>query len=155
MRTRVVDDPGFIVAGLATDTCQASQAADAGPLAIRFFAPEFMAGLKGRIDPDETVALYANWRPADATYRLIFGCAVAEPGQPEGVEVFEVPPARYTVFTALGRQPQASIEAWKAIAMWRSEPGVVTTGNVSFEVHDGRLRRPTPEVDIYVPAVRF
>lgn len=154
MRTRVVDDPGFILAGLATDTTQARQAADAGPLAIRFFDPGFMAGLRGRIDPDETVALYAGWRPSDDSYRLMFGCVVAELEQPEGVEVVQAPPARYTVFTAVGRQPQASIEAWKVIALWRTEPGVIPTGQVSFEVHDARIRRQTPEVDIYVPAVR-
>jgi predicted transcriptional regulator YdeE len=154
MRTRIIDDPGFILAGLATDTSQPSQAADAGPLVVRFFAPDFIAGLRGRIDPDETVALYANWNPAAETYRLMFGCAVAETDQPAGVEVVHVPPARYTVFTAVGRQPQASIEAWKRIALWRTEPDVVTTGAVSFEVHDSRIRRETPEVDIYVPAVR-
>jgi len=155
MRTRVIDDPGFILAGLVTDTTQPTQAADAGPLAIRFFAPDFMGALRGRIDPDETVALYSNWRPEAETYRLMFGCAVAEPRQPEGVEVMDVPPARYTVFTAVGRQPHASIEAWKAIAAWRAQPGVVSTGAVSFEVHDARIRAATPEVDIYVPAVRI
>lgn len=154
MRTRVVDDPGFILAGLAVDTSQSNQAADAGPLAIRFFAPDFMAGLRGRIDPDETVALHADWNPATETYRLMFGCAVAQAGQPEGVEVFHVPPSRYTIFTAVGPQPQASIEAWKAIALWRSEPGVTRTGTVSFEVHDARARSATPAVDIYIPAVR-
>lgn len=155
MRTRIVDDPGFILAGLATDTTQSNQAADAGPLAIRFFEPAFMAALRGRIDPDETVALYSHWRPEDETYRLMFGCAVAELNQPEGVEVMDVPPARYTIFTAVGRQPHASIEAWKAIAAWRAQPGVVSTGIVSFEVHDARIRAATPEVDIYVPALRI
>lgn len=154
MRTRIVDDPGFILAGLATDTSQPNQAADAGPLAIRFFDPRFMAALRGRIDPDETVALYSNWRPQTETYRLMFGCAVAELRQPDGVEVLDVAPARYTVFTAVGRPPHASIEAWKAIAAWRAQPGVVATGLVSFEVHDARIRAATPEVDIYVPAVR-
>lgn len=153
MRTRIIDDPGFILAGLATDTSQPNQAADAGPLAIRFFEPRFMAGLRGRIDPDETVALYCNWRPDTETYRLMFGCAVAETAQPEGVEVMDVPPARYTVFTAVGRQPHASIEAWKAIAAWRAQPGVVSTGAISFEVHDTRIRAAVPEVDIYVPAI--
>ena len=155
MRTRVVEDPGFILAGLATDTTQANQAADAGPLAIRFFAPAFMAALRGRIDPDETVALYRGWNSRDETYRLMFGCAVAEHDQPEGIEVFHVPPARYTVFTAVGLQPQASIEAWRVIAAWRTEPDVRPTGAVSFEVHDARIRAARPEVDIYVPAVRF
>jgi predicted transcriptional regulator YdeE len=154
MRTRIVDDPGFILAGLATDTSQPNQAADAGPLAIRFFAPDFMASLRGRIDPDETVALHANWNPATETYRLIFGCAVAEAEQPEGVEVVHVPPCRYTVFTAVGPQPLASIEAWKVIALWRTEPGVTRTGSLSFEVHDARARAATPAVDIYIPAVR-
>ena len=141
MRTRVVEDPGFILAGLAVDTSQPRQAADAGPLAIRFFAPEFMASLRGRIDPDETVALHADWNPATETYRLMFGCAVAEAEQPDGVEVVEVPPGRYTVFTAVGPQPHASIEAMR-------------TGSVSFEVHDARARAATPAVDIYIPAVR-
>jgi len=154
MRTRVIDDPGFILAGLATDTTQPNQAADAGPLAYRFFAPDFMSALRGRIDPEETVALYANWRPERETYRLMFGCAVADPVQPDGVEVMNVEPARYTVFTAIGRQPYASIEAWKCIAAWRAQPGVSATGAVSFEVHDGRIRASNPEVDIYVPAVR-
>ena len=154
MRTRVVEDPGFILAGLAVDTSQPRQAADAGPLAIRFFAPEFMASLRGRIDPDETVALHADWNPATETYRLMFGCAVAEAEQPDGVEVVEVPPGRYTVFTAVGPQPHASIEAWKVIALWRSEPGVTRTGGISFEVHDARARAATPAVDIYIPAVR-
>lgn len=154
MRTRVVEDPGFILAGLAADTTQADQAAKAGPLAIRFFAPAFMAALRGRIDPDETVALYADWKPDAGTYRLMFGCAVAEAEQPDGVEVFHVPPARYTVFTAIGPQPLASIEAWKVIALWRAEAGVKRTGAVSFEVHDARIRATPPQVDIYVPAVR-
>jgi AraC family transcriptional regulator len=154
MRTRIIDDPGFILAGLATDTSQPNQAADARPLAIRFFDPAFMAVLRGRIDPDETVALYSNWRPGTETYRLMFGCAVAQAEQPDGVEVMDVPPGRYTVFTAVGPQPQASIEAWKAIALWRSEPGVTRTGTVSFEVHDARARAATPAVDIYIPAVR-
>lgn len=142
-----------MLAGLSIDTRQPTQAADAGTLVIRFFAPDFMAGLRGRIDPDETVALYRNWDPAAETYRLMFGCAVAEADQPQGVEVVHVPPARYTVFTAVGRQPQASIEAWKTIALWRTQSDVIATGGVSFEVHDARLRAARPEVDIYVPAV--
>jgi hypothetical protein len=37
MQTRLVDKPAF------TLTSQANQAADAGPLAARFFAPGFLA----------------------------------------------------------------------------------------------------------------
>jgi predicted transcriptional regulator YdeE len=69
------------------------------------------------------------------------------------VEVIVVPGGRYTVFTAVGPQPQASIETWRKIMAWRFGPDLVRTGAASFEVHDDRVRSATPEVDIYIPAV--
>jgi predicted transcriptional regulator YdeE len=153
MQTRLVDKPAFILAGLAVDTSQAHQAADATPLATRFFAPGFMAGLRGRTDPTATVALHANWNPDDETYRLMFGCEVEGADQPDGVEVVRIPAARYTLFTAVGPQPQASIDAWKEITAWRGRPDLVRTGPVSFEIHDARARGALPEVDIYIPAI--
>ncbi len=154
MLTRITDKPAFILAGLAVDTSQADQAADAGPLAARFFAPGFLAALRGRVDPEATVALHANWNPDGETYRLMFACEVSESDQPDGVEVVHVPAGRYTVFTARGPQPQASIAAWEEINRWRGRPDVVRTGTVSFEIHDARARGPVPAVDIYIPAVR-
>lgn len=153
MQTRVVDKPAFTLAGLAVDTSQANQAVDAGPLAARFFAPGFTYSLAGRTDPTATVALHANWNPEDETYRLMFGCEVDPAAvQPDGVEVVTVPAARYTVFTATGPQPQASIDAWTEITAWRGRPDVVRTGTVSFEVHDARARAAVPQVEIYIPA---
>jgi predicted transcriptional regulator YdeE len=153
MRTRVVKKPAFILAGLAVDTSHANQATDAGPLAARFFAPGFLAALRGRTDPEATVALHANWNPEGETYRLMFACEVADADQQAGVEVVHVPAGRYTVFTAAGPQPQASIDAWKEITAWRGRPNLVRTATVSFEVHDARARGAAPEVDIYIPAV--
>jgi len=84
MRLRIVDKPAFILAGLAVDTSQADQAADAGPLAARFFAPGFLEALRDRAHPAATVALHADWNPQDETYRLMFGCEVAGADQPHG-----------------------------------------------------------------------
>ncbi len=154
MRTRIVDKPAFILAGLGVDTRQADQAADAAPLAARFFAPGFVDSLRGRVDPEATVALHADWNPDGETYRLMFGCEVDGPDQPDGVEVVEVSAGRYTVFTAVGPQPQASIDAWEEINGWRGRPDVVRTARVSFSIHDARSRAQVPEVDIYIPAVR-
>ena len=154
MQTRISEKPEFILAGVAVDTSQARQAQDAGPLAARFFGPGFMGSLNGRVDPQATVAMHANWNPDGETYRLMLACEVDHAEQPEGVEVVRVPAGRYTVFTAVGAQPQASIDAWKEITAWRGAPDVVRTGEVSFEVHDARAGGATPEVDIWIPAVR-
>ena len=154
MRTRIIDKPAFTLAGLAVDTSQASQAADAGPLAMTFFAPGFVDTLRGRADPAATIALHANWNPDDETYRLMFGVEVDPTAvQPDEVETFAVPAGRYTVFTAVGPQPRASIDAWEVIKAWRGRPDLVRTGPVSFEIHDDRARAAVPEVDIYIPAV--
>lgn len=154
MRTRVVEKPAFTLAGLAVATSQAAQAADAAPLAARFFAPGFLDALQGRLDRAATVALHADWDPGDETYRLMFACEVEPQAvQPDGVERVHVPAGRYTVFTAVGPQPQASIDAWEVIKGWRARPDVIRTGSVSFELHDARVRGPVPEVDIYIPAV--
>ena len=154
MRTRVVDRPAFTVAGVAVETSQASQAADAGPLAARFFAPGFAEGLAGRLDPTTSYAVHSDYDPADESYRMTLGYEV-DPlaDQAGGVDLIDVPPGRYTVFTAEGPQPQASIDAWKEITAWRGRPDLVRTGTVSFEVHDVRARGEAPEVDIYIPAI--
>lgn len=153
MQSRIVERPAFTVAGLAVSTSRDSQAADAGPLAARFFAPGFAASLSGRLDPSATYAVHADYDAADETYRLLLGFEVDPSApQPAGVDVMVVPAGRYTVFTAVGPQPQASIEAWKEIMAWRFGPDLVRSGVASFEVHDERVRAPTPEVDIYIPA---
>ena len=154
MHTRIVEKPAFILAGAGVATSQATQAADAGPLAARVFAPAFLASLRDRVDPQATAALHADWNPVDQTYRLMLGCEVGNADQPPGVEVFHVPAGRYTVFTAVGAQPQASITAWEEINAWRRQADVQATGTVSFTVHDARARAPVPEVDIYIPAIR-
>jgi len=154
MLSRNVERTSFTVAGLAVRTSQARQALDAGPLAARFSAPGFADSLRGRVDPSATYAVHTDYDPANETYRLILGFEVEDGiAQPPGVEIFVVPAGRYTVFTAIGPQPQASIEAWKAIQAWRSGPGLIRSGVASFEVHDDRVRAPAPQVEIYIPAV--
>jgi predicted transcriptional regulator YdeE len=152
MRTRTVERATFSVAGLGVTTCRATQAADAGPLAERFFAPGFAESLGGRVDPSATYAVHAGYDEKDETYRLVLGFEVDPAAcQPAGVEIMVVPAGRYTVFTAVGPQPQASIHAWAQIIAWRTGPDLVRSGAASFEVHDERVRADTPEVDIYVP----
>ena len=154
MQQRTVDRPAFAVAGLAVRTSQATQAVDAGPLAARFFAPGFAESLAGRTDPRATYAVHAGYDSRDESYRLFLGFEVDPLAQqPPGVDVIVVPAGRYTVFTAIGPQPQASIETWAEILAWRSGPDLVRSGAASFEVHDDRVRGETPEVDIYIPAV--
>ena len=155
MQSRIVDRPAFTVAGLAVNTTRASQAADAGPLAARFFTPGFAASLNGRLDPAATIAVHADYDAADESYRLLLGFEVDPSAtQPAGVDVLAVAAARYTVFTVVGPQPQASIDAWAGITAWRGAPDLVRTGAVSFEIHDDRVRGAVPEVDIYIPATR-
>jgi predicted transcriptional regulator YdeE len=154
LQQRTVERPAFAVAGLAVRTSQARQALDAGPLAARFFAPGFAESLNGRTDPSATYAVHAGYDAADETYRLFLGFEVDPLAQqPADVDVIVVPAGRYTVFTAVGPQPQASIDAWREILAWRSGPDLVRSGVASFEVHDDRVRGATPEVDIYIPAV--
>lgn len=154
MQHRIVDKPAFAIAGVAVNTSMANQAADAPTVAARLFEPGFADALKGRVDPAATYALHADFDPEAQTYRFVLGFEVDVTAfQPEGVDVLRVPAARYTVFTAVGPQPQASIDAWKEITSWRGRPELRRTGAVSFEIHDARVRGPTPEVDIYIPAV--
>lgn len=153
MPSRIVERPAFTVAGVATNTSQETQAADAAPLAARFFAPGFADSLQGRVDPSTTYAVHTDYNEADETYRLILGFEVdAAAVQPDGVDVMVVPAGRYTVFTAVGPQPQASIDAWNDITAWRSGADLVRSGAASFEVHDDRVRSATPQVEIYIPA---
>lgn len=153
MQSRIVERPAFAVAGIGVTTSVATQAADAAPLAARFFAHGFAASLNGRINPSATYAVHTGYDPTAETYRLLLGFEVdPRAAQPAGVEVMVVPAGRYTVFTAAGPQPQASMEAWREIMTWRSGPDLVRTGVASFEVHDDRARSETPEVDIYIPA---
>jgi AraC family transcriptional regulator len=154
MQSKIVERPAFTVAGVAMRTSRATQAADAPGLAARFFAPGFAESVEGRLDPASTYAAHADYDEGTGTYRLVLGFEV-DPGapQPPGVDVLQVPAGQYTVFTATGPQPQASIEAWKEIMAWRPGPGLVRAGRVSFEVHDDRARAPVPQVDIYIPAV--
>lgn len=153
MQSRVIERPAFAVAGLGVTTSVATQAADAAPLAARFFANGFAASLNGRVDPRATYAVHTGYDPVAETYRLLLGFEVDPLApQPAGVEVMLVPAGRYTVFTAAGPQPQASVEAWRDIMTWRAGPDLVRTGVASFEMHDDRARGETPEVDIYIPA---
>jgi predicted transcriptional regulator YdeE len=154
MQHRIVDKPAFTIAGVAANTSVATQAADAPMLAARLFAPGFADALRGRVDPAATYALHADFDPEAQTYRFVLGFEVdVAERQPKGVDVLRVPAARYTVLTAVGPQPEASIDAWKEITAWRVGAGVRPTGAVSFEIHDARVRGLTPEVDIYIPAV--
>ena len=151
---RIVERPGFTVAGVSVATSREAQAEDAGRAAARFFAPDFARRIAGLIDPQVTYALHADWSETDRTYVFWLAYEV-EPAarQPDGIDVLHVPAAAYTVFEAVGPQPDASIEAWKRIEAWRHGPAVRRTGGPSFEVHDPRRSQPVPVAEIYIPAV--
>ena len=154
MRTRLVDHDAFTVAGLAVDTSQATQAADAGPILARLFDPGFAGTIQARLDPEETFALHSDFNPDGETYRLTLGWRVDPAArQPAGVAVVTVPAARFTVLAAEGPQPQASMAAWEHIRTWRGRGDVVRTGAISFERHDARTRGASAVSEIFIPAV--
>ena len=67
LSTKIVERPAFSVAGLAVATSRAGQAADAGPLAARFFAPGFAESVAGRLDPSATYAVHSSHTFTTAT----------------------------------------------------------------------------------------
>jgi predicted transcriptional regulator YdeE len=75
------------------------------------------------------VAVYTEYE-SDYTgaYTMLVGYEVtAEAEVPAGVRVIEVPPQKYAVILAQGKQPQAVIEAWQWV--WASSLDRVYTAD--------------------------
>ena len=85
--------------------------------------------ITGCVNNGAMVAVYTEYE-SDYTgaYTILVGYEVtAEAEVPAGVRVIEVPPQKYAVILAQGKQPQAVIEAWQWV--WASSLDRVYTAD--------------------------
>lgn len=155
MTTRVVNKSAFTIAGITIETSMKTQDEDAYSLFQQFIQPGFIDSIPNKVDPSTSYSLHTEWSEKDETYRLTLGYEIRDIEKlPTHLDVITIPATEYTVFTAVGELPDASIEMWEHIAKWRRKMALRKTGIASFEVHDSRSRQgPNSQIDIYIPSV--
>jgi predicted transcriptional regulator YdeE len=154
MIPHIVEKTAFTIVGVAAKTSFTKQAEDAALLSAKLNQPGLIASIARKTNPEALYALNMDYKPADQSYLMILGYEVEDTrAVSANLYVLAVPATKYSVFTAVGPQPSASIDAWQEIMALRGRPDFRATGPVSFEIHDARSRLPIPEVDIYIPGV--
>jgi predicted transcriptional regulator YdeE len=143
--------PARTVVGLARRTSSADGRSTKDIMATwaTFLQTNASAKIKNRSLPPTMYAVYSgyesDWR---GEYSYLLGCGVTRAGTvPEGMEVRQIPPQTYAVFTANGRMPDEVLAVWSMV--WLSD--LPRTYTFDFEVYDKRFTSPKQkEADICI-----
>ena len=157
MNARIVEQPGFTVAGIAVRTGNAAEMTPNGSIGkqwARLMQDNILAKIPGRADAS-IVAVYTDYASdKDGEYTFLLGARVtAETPLPPGIVAKKIPGGRFAVFTtAKGPGPKVVPETWMHInSLPKSFPGGDRVYRADYEIYDERA--PDPEnvqADIYV-----
>lgn len=157
MNARIVEQPGFTVAGIAVRTSNAAEMTPNGSIGkqwARLMQDNILAKIPGRADAS-IVAVYTDYASdKDGEYTYLLGARVtSDAGLPADVVSKRIPAGRFAVFTTeKGPGPKVVPETWIQInSLPKSAAGGDRVYRADYEIYDERAKDPQNlQVDIYV-----
>lgn len=116
----------------------------------RFLRERLMDQIPNRTDTQYIYGVYSDYESEhNAFYSLLVGVEVDKLDDvPGGMTGLTIPDAKYSVFTAKGRMPEALIETWGHIWQYFAEISEYERSyTTDFELHNKHKR---DQVDIYI-----
>jgi len=157
MSTRVVQQSGFSVIGIAVRTSNAKEMTADGVIGKqwgRFFQDGVQEKIPNKVD-ESIVAVYTDYASdKNGDYTFLIGAKVTSDAHvPAGMLEKKVPAGKYAVFTTeKGPAPKVLPEAWMKInSLPPSAVGGDRVYRADFEIYDERAADPQNlQADIYV-----
>lgn len=154
---RIVELDAMKLAGIAARTTNANEMSGngkLGPLWGQFWSEQIAARIPNSTDPGTIYSCYSDYENgAMGEYTTLIGAAIDRDAEvPGGLEVVEVPAAKYAVFTTeRGPVTEVVARAWQSIWKWSLTSGEERTFTGDFERYDERSAHPEDaQVDIYI-----
>ena len=157
MNSKVVEQGGFTVAGIAVRTSNAKEMAADGVIGKqwgRLMSEGLLSKIPKRTDK-AIVAVYTDYASDhDGEYMILLGARVSsDAAVPAGMVAKKIPAGRYAVFTT-EKGPAAKVvpEAWMRInSLPKSAVGGNRAYGADFEIYDERASdSQSAQVDVYV-----
>jgi predicted transcriptional regulator YdeE/peroxiredoxin len=156
MSPKIVEQPEFMVAGIAARTSNAKEmtADGIGKQWARLMQEEVLAKIPNKADAS-IVAVYTDYASdKDGEYTYLLGARVtSQAGLPAGVIARKIPSGKFAVFTTeKGPASKVVPETWVRInSLPKSAMGGDRVYRADYEVYDERARDPQNlQADIYV-----
>ena len=120
----------------------------------KFFTEKILDKIVDAKKPVNTMALYTNY-DNQGNYSLVIGCEVTSlsnipSGMTSDINVYEIPAAKYAVFSVTGQFPQAVSDFWQKLWEQKDGLGFQRAFTTDFELYDHRFSSATPEMDVYI-----
>lgn len=154
---RIVELDAMKLAGIAARTTNANEMSGngkLGPLWGRFWSEQIAARIPNAKEPGTSYGCYCDYENgAMGEYTMLIGASIDLHAEaPAGMEVVEVPAAKYAVFTTeRGPLVEVVTRAWQSIWKWSLSSGEERTFTGDFERYDERSANPQDaQVDIYI-----
>lgn len=157
MSPKIVEQPEFMVAGIAARTSNAKEMTADGVIGrqwARLMQEDILAKIPNRADAS-IVAVYTDYaRDKDGEYTYLLGARVtSDAGLPPGIVGKKIPAGRFVVFTTeKGPGPKVVPDTWMRInSLPKSAKGGDRTYRADYEIYDERARDPQNlQADVYV-----
>ncbi|MFA6535717.1 MAG: GyrI-like domain-containing protein [Candidatus Babeliales bacterium] len=119
----------------------------------KFFTEKILDKIVNAKKPINTMALYTNY-DNQGNYSMVIGCqATSRSNIPSDmtseINVYEIPAAKYAVFSVTGQFPQAVSDFWQKLWLNKDNLGFQRAFTTDFELYDHRFSSATPEMDVY------
>jgi predicted transcriptional regulator YdeE len=157
MSPRIVEEPGFTVAGIAVRTSNAKEMSPDGIIGkqwARLMQENLLAKIPNKADAS-IVAVYSDHASdKDGDYTYLLGARVtSDAGVPSGMITKKIQGGKFAVFTTeKGPGPKVVPETWRRInSLPKSSVGGDRLYRADFEVYDQRAADPQNlQADVYV-----
>lgn len=157
MSPKIVEQPEFMVAGIAARTSNAKERTADGMIGKqwgRLMQEDILATIPNKADAS-IVAVYTDYASdKDGEYTYLLGARVtSDAGLPAAVVSKRIPAGRFAVFTTeKGPGPKVVPETWIQInSLPKSAAGGDRVYRADYEIYDERAKDPQNlQVDIYV-----
>lgn len=157
MSPRIVEQPEFLVAGVAVRTSNAKEMTSDGVIGkqwLRFMQDGVYGKIPNKADTS-IVAVYTDYASDhNGEYTFLLGARVTSDADlPAGIIAKKIPGGKFAVFTTeKGPAPKVVPETWMKInSLPQSAVGADRTYRADFEVYDERAKDPQNlQADLYV-----
>ena len=157
MSARIVEEKGFLVAGIAVRTSNAKEMSADGIIGkqwARLMQEDLLAKIPNKADAS-IVAVYSDYASdKDGDYTYLLGARVtSDAGVPSGMVTKKIKGGKFAVFTTeKGPGPKVVPETWRRInSLPKSSVGGERLYQADFEVYDQRAADPQNlQADVYV-----
>jgi predicted transcriptional regulator YdeE len=157
MSPKIVEQPEFMVAGIAARTSNAKEMTADGVIGrqwARLMQEDILAKIPNRADAS-IVAVHTDYASdKDGEYTYLLGARVtSDAGLPPGIVGKKIPAGRFVVFTTeKGPGPKVVPDTWMRInSLPKSAKGGDRTYRADYEIYDERARDPQNlQADVYV-----